>query len=141
MLKKIAITFILAIVATMLFAQEQERPFKVGYWVFVEDQTYRERAINEIAEQLENSSEWNFQAMLGEWDTDIHLVINGMPDTGSGFAWSITFTPIFQPMYTNGRVGISEDSISGINWASRQAVIFIEEQLYIMMDELTRDET
>lgn len=139
-MKKIFITSIISLLFSIsLFAQE--RPFTVGYWVIVENDVYRDRAINEIARQLEISQEWNFEPSFQDWETDIHLIVNGMPDSGSGYAWGVTFTPIHQPVFTNGTIGISEDSISGVNWASRQAVIYIEEQLYILLDSMTENDT
>lgn len=85
-MKKIFITSIISLLFSIsLFAQE--RPFTVGYWVIVEDDVYRDRAINEIARQLKISQEWNFEPSFQDWETDIHLIVNGMPDSGSGYAW------------------------------------------------------
>ena len=122
-----------------LFAQNQEQPFTVGYWVSIENDSYRQRAVNELENVLENSNEWLFDTKFQNWETDIHVIISAMQDSGSGIAWSITFTPIFTPRFTNGTVAVSHDTISGVNWAVRQAGRFVEEQMYLMLDSLQQD--
>lgn len=138
-MKKLIIMVLLVIVsAGFVYGQNQENPFRVGLWVNIGNETYRTRVVNEITSGLLNSQEWGFEVILGDWDTDIHLIISAMPTMNEDqYAWSFTYTPIFNPVYTNGNVATSSPDISGMNWVSRQIVSYVEEQLFIMMDDMT----
>lgn len=117
-------------------AQENDRPMSVGLWVVVQDEGFARRVFNATVEALESSEDWLFEVQPGEWDTDVHVIINGMPVVGTRiYAWSVTFTPIFAPHYTNGVVATSDADMSGMNWLAQNAAQYVIDQLYYWYDD------
>lgn len=139
-MKKILMLFMILFLSFAVFAQENK--ITVGLWVVVDDDTFRTRVINEVTSQMHNSEEWPFEVKERDWDTDIHLIISGMEinDT-SKYAWGITYTPIYEPVFTNGTAAVSESNISGMNWLSRRVVQYVEEQIYILFDAMNEGNT
>lgn len=135
-MRKFLFLILFVLLSGVVFSQQQEE-FSVGVWVFVEDGDYRDRVYNEFKKQVESSNEWEFRVEReNPWEANIHIILAGMPtDSNSAYAWSITYTPIFAPKYTNGNVGIFDNSISGMNLVARQTANFVENQLYIWYDD------
>lgn len=135
-MKKIVIVLVFVLIAVFSFAQETDA-ITVGYWVFMEEgyENFHTRVVNEFKSSLESDKDWNMVALYREWDSDIHVIISGVsiPEVPA-FAWSVTYTPIHVPHFTNGDVYLSEHSISGMNWIARSAVQFVNESLYILWD-------
>lgn len=123
------------LVGVYAFAQSPTQRTTVGLWVAVNDSTYRTRFINEIVPSLNNNPDWNFTVIENEWDTDVHVIVSGMPVVGAdAYAWSITVTPIFAPYWTNGTAATSAANIGGMNWMARTTVDYIVNQLYAWYD-------
>lgn len=136
-MKKILVVLFVFLLSLSVFAEER---MTVGVWVNVEDDIFRTRIENEIVFQLERSQEWPFNPELYYWPADIHVIISGMRiHNSNSYAWSITYAPIHIPRYSNGVVAVTEANINGMNWLARSAVKYVEEQLYFLMDELSRD--
>lgn len=135
-MRKLMVCFLMIFVFVFpLFSQDKE-PMSVGIWVFTDNETYRDRVYNEMTYRFENSEEWSFDIDHDNpWSADIHIILSGMEDSGNGIAWSISYTPIFAPRYTNANVAVSEKNISGMNWVARQSVKFVEGELYIIYDD------
>lgn len=121
------------------FSGFAENRMTVGLWVNVSDGTFRDRVVNEITAQMHSSQEWPFEVRMQDWNADIHVIVSGMPVADAPvYAWGITYTPIHFPRYTNGIAGTSNATISGMNWIARQTAKYVEEQLYFLMDDLSR---
>lgn len=135
-MKKVLIVLFMLFFSFSVYA---EGTLTVGLWVVVEDETFRTRVQNELTTRLENSVEWSFEVRESDWNTNIHLIVSGMRvyNTNS-YAWGITYTPIGFPSYTNGIVAVTEANISGMNWIARSISQYVEEQLFFLMDEITR---
>lgn len=136
-MRKLLFLILFVFLSGMVFSQQQEEEFSIGVWVFVDDDVYRDRVYNEFKKQSESSNEWDFRVEEDNpWDANIHIVLVGMPtDSNNAYAWSVTYTPIFAPRYTNGNVGIFDNDIGGMNLVARQTVSFIENELYIWYDD------
>jgi hypothetical protein len=135
-MKKILMLFMILFLSFAVFAQENK--ITVGLWVVVDDETFRTRVLNEVTSQMHSSEEWPFEVKFMDWDTDVHVIISGMEISDvSRYAWGITYTPIHEPIFTNGTAAVSENTISGMNWVSRMTVQYVEEQLYILFDAMS----
>ena len=138
MVSKRTMVVVLVLAVLSVSVSFAESRISVGLWVSMDDGTYRTRLINEVVHQLNNSEEWPFEVVLNGWNTSVHVILSGMviPTVPNGYAWGVTYTPIDYPRYTNGTVATTEASISGMNWLARLVVRFVEEQLYILRDDL-----
>lgn len=136
-MKKILVVLFMVLFSFSVFA---ENKMTVGLWVSVTDDGFRTRVVNEITTRMNNSEEWPFEVIYQGWDTEIHVIVSGMriPNI-EGYAWSVTYTPIYYPRYTNGTVATTDGNISGMNWIARRTVQYVEEQLYYLIDDLTAE--
>lgn len=134
-MRKLFLIVLLTLSASLLYSQSPTHETTIGVWVAVHNEQFRSRVINELTSAINNNPDWNMTLQVGEWDTDVHLILSGMstPDS-SIYAWSITVTPIFAPHWTNGTAATSEANISGMNWLARTATEYLIEQLYAWYD-------